>query len=55
MDMRSLPAIADHAMLGCLDSTAAPAFEHFAEIDRQAVVGRRHIEPGSIEMARLQT
>src|ERR1700722_6584464 len=54
-DGHALATGADHAMLGCLDSTAAPSLEHLAEIDRQAVVARRHVDPCTIAVARLQS
>src|SRR5882724_9398707 len=54
-DGHALQTRADHAMLGCLDSAAAPALEHLAEIDRKTVIGRRYIEPGTVAVARLQT
>src|ERR1700733_1942056 len=54
-DGHALAAGADHAMFGCPDSTAAPSLEHLAEIDRQAVVARRHVDPCTIAVARLQS
>src|ERR1700722_14372958 len=54
-DGHALATGADHAMLGCPDSTAAPSLAHLAEIDRQAVVARRHVDPCTIAVARLQS
>ena len=45
---------ADHAMLGRLDAAAGPTFQQLTEIDDQAVVAGRHIDPFAATAKRLQ-